>query len=224
MKWYISGVCILGLLIVIYKTSDKEITTIVQPQLSVPSISAASSDQQLLLENSRLREQVAQLTDEIKKLKDTTNNSYSSQSTVKAPNQLSADEALAKQASMQEQFQEFNNAFANGRNPIATLKTNFASEQVDDSWANTNQRQLESFFKESFTDLFPQYIECRSTRCRITLPVADQKKFSELSTTLMQGVFNNKDGIAKKIVIEPSTHDGTLNFYLARNEDVNLFK
>jgi hypothetical protein len=224
MKWYFLSVCILGSLIVIWKMSDKETAIAVQQAPSVSLASATTNEQELRLENRRLREQIAQLTDEITKLKHITNKNNFSQHSVEISHQAAVTKALAEQADAQVQIQEFNNSFTNGRDPIAALKTNFASEEVDNSWASTNQHQLETFFKESFTDLLPQYIECRSTRCRITVPVADQKKISALSETLMQGIFQNEKGIAKKIVIEPSTNDGTLNFYLARNDEVNLFK
>jgi len=224
MKWYISGFCVLGFLVAVYKINDNEITTIDQQPLSVSPINTPGSDQHLLLENRQLREQVAQLADEIVKLKHSANSSNSSQHSVEAPNNITVTKALEKQASMQAQFQEFNNAFANGRDPIATIKANFAGEVVDNAWASKNQLQLESFFKDSFTDIYPQYIECRSTRCRITIPVADQKKMSVLSEKLMQGILHNEKGIARNIVIEPNTNDGTLNFFLARNDEVNLFK
>lgn len=226
MKWYVSGFCVIGFLIVIYKISDKETPPIVQPmsQLSVSSVSAIHSDQQLLLENRQLRQQVAQLTDEIAKLKQATHNSNAPQPKGEVSNEMSVNTLLVKQSYMREQFREFNDAFAKGQDPIATIKSNFAVEEIDTAWASKNQLQLESFFKDSFTDIFPQYIECRSTRCRITIPVADQKKMSVLSEKLMQGIFHNEKGIARNIVIEPNTNDGTLNFYLARNDEVNLFK
>lgn len=224
MKWYFLSICVVGSLIVIWKMNDKDTAIAVQQVPSVSSASATTNEQELRLENRQLRAQITQLTDEIAKLKLTTNNTNSSQHSVEISHQAVVAKALAEQADNQTQFQKFNDSFSNGRDPIAALKTNFASEEVDNSWASMNQRQLETFFKESFTDLLPQYIECRSTRCRITVPVPDQKKYSALSETLMQGIFNNEKGIAKKIVIEQSTNDGTLNFYLARNDEVNLFQ
>jgi hypothetical protein len=222
MKWFFLGICGLGVLLVIAKMSDGVTSGIHLQSVSAPA--ANTQEAELRVENRQLKEQIAQLTEEMARLKHTQNNSSSSPHIEKAPQLTSAFIALSEEAKIQSAAHEFTNAFTSGRDPIAALKKNFVNEEVDSSWASMNQRQLETFFKESFTDVLPQYIECRSTRCRITVPVSDQKKVAELAQTLMQGIFNNEKGIAKKIAIEPTANDGTLNFYLARNDEVNLLQ
>lgn len=221
MKWLSFGILGLSLVIfcVIYINKDP----IAVQKRMVSTSSDASIESNLRAENRELREQVVKLSAEIALLKANTAGIKSSQPSAVAP-PAPAQKTSTELAKMQAQVQEFDNFLNNGDKAFTALQTSFNNEPVDASWATENQRQLESFFKKSFTNVYPQYIECRSQRCRITIPVFDHKQVSELSQTIMQGIFKNEDGIAKKIIIEPTTNDGTLNFYLAKNDEVSLLQ
>lgn len=221
MKWLLCGIFALTLLVVIGSLGnfgdDKAIPT-QEPGLS--AVTMRDSEQELRTENLKLREQIIQLNKEIAQLKHAT---IANRSALPAGAVSQSSEAPVEQENVQAKLQEFDNFLANG-DSISVLKTSFDKEAVDSSWANIHQQKLEDFFKKSFTDVFPQYIECRSKRCKITVPVSDQKQFSELSQTLIQNTLNNKNGIAKKIVIEPTENNGTLSFYLARNEEISFLQ
>ncbi len=215
----------LALLIVMRTRDDPgDRTTVPEGESSLPAITHTDSKEELRTENRRLREQIVQLNKEIVQLKHSINGNNSSQQDG-AISQALGDPIAPEniQEKIQEKIQEFNNFLVSG-DSMAVLETRFANEVVDSSWANTHQRELDAFFKKSFTDVFPQYIECRSKRCKVTVPVSDQNEFSQLSQELIQNILNNKDGIAKKIVIEPTENDGTLNFYLARNDEVSFLQ
>ncbi|GGY61053.1 hypothetical protein GCM10011613_00500 [Cellvibrio zantedeschiae] len=222
MKWLLLGIGALGAFIIIHQMDLKETDAAQSTSASVKTL--ATPEQNLLAENRQLKEHIAQLTGELARLKHTSNIN-SSLPTETAPHRTTPTPSeLAAQENIESQMQEFNNMLGTSKDPFTKIKNNFANESVDSSWANPYQHQLENFFTESFADIHPQYIECRSTRCRITIPASDQKKSSELSQTLTQGIFNNNAGITKKIFIEPTTNDGTLNFYLARNDNINLLQ
>lgn len=225
MKWFFCGICALILVVVIQTPGDLDDSkAISEYESTLPVITKTGSEQELRAENLKLREQITQLNKEIAQLKHSVSDNSSQQQT--AISQASAESSMEPaniQATLQKNMQEFNNFLASS-DSITVLKTSFANEMVDSSWAGVHQRALEDFFKKSFTDVFPQYIECRSKRCKITVPVSDQEKFSTLSHELTQHILNNKDGIAKKIVIEPTENNGTLNFYLSRNDEVNFLQ
>ena len=225
MKWFFWGICALTLLIVIRTLSDLDDGKAASEYGSTsPAIAKTGSDQELRAENSRLRERITQLDKELAQLKQLASDNNSSQPGAAIPQVASECIEREKiQAALQKNIQEFNN-FLGSDDSMDALKTSFANETIDSSWANNYQHELEAFFKNSFTEVFPQYIECRSNRCKVTIPVADQGKFSQLSQELTQVILNNKNGIAKKIVIEPTENDGTLNFYLARNDEVNFLQ
>lgn len=225
MKWFFFGICALILVVVIRTPGDSGDSKAIPEQgAMLPVIKNTGSEQELRTENLRLRDQITQLNKEIAQLKYSANGNNSSQQGT-AVFQASAEvvESENIHATLQKNIQEFNNFLASD-DSITVLKTSFANEVVDSSWANIHQRELEEFFKNSFTDVFPQYIECRSKRCKITVPASDQEKFSALSHELTQNILNNKDGIAKIIVIEPTENNGTLNFYLSRNDEVNFLQ
>mgnify|MGYP001553720103 CR=1 FL=1 len=225
MKWFLCGICALILVVVIRTPGDFGNSKAIAEQGSMlPAIKNTDREQELRAENLKLRQQITQLNKEIAQLKYSANGNNSSHQGG-AISQVSAEpvEPANIQATLQKNIQEFNNFLASD-DSITALKTSFANEVVDSSWATIHQRELEGFFKKSFTDVFPQYIECRSKRCKIIVPVSDQENFSALSQALTQNILNNKDGIAKKIVIEPTGNDGTLNFYLSRNDEVNFLQ
>lgn len=218
MKWLFFGVCGLAVLIFVLTTGDREVASVKAPDLTTTSTNA--NEQELRAENLKLREQIIQLNKEMAQLKHLASGNNSSQ---RVATTSQASNASVEPVKIQAKIQEFNN-FLTSSDSISVLKTSFANEVVDSSWATNHQHELEAFFKKSFTDVFPQYIECRSKRCKITVPVFDQKKFAELSQALIQNTLNNNDGIAKKIVIEPTENDGTLNFYLARNDEISFLQ
>lgn len=218
MKWLFFGTCGLAVLIFVLTTGNREVASVKAPELATTSTNA--SEQELRAENLKLREQIIQLNKEMAQLKYLANGNNSSQPVATTSQALNASVEPVK---IQAKIQEFNNFLTSG-DSMSVLKTSFANEVVDSSWANNHQHELEAFFKKSFTDVFPQYIECRSKRCKITVPVSDQKKFAELSQELIQNTLNNNDGIAKKIVIEPTENDGTLSFYLARNDEISFLQ
>lgn len=218
MKWLFFGTCGLAVLIFVLTVGDREVASVKAPELATTSTN--SSEQELRAENLKLREQIIQLNKEMAQLKHLANGNNSSQPVATTSQ---ASNASVEPVKIQAKIQEFNNFLTSG-DSMSVLKTSFANEVVDSSWANNHQHELEAFFKKSFTDVFPQYIECRSKRCKITVPVSDQKKFAELSQALIQNTLNNNDGIAKKIVIEPTENDGTLNFYLARNDEISFLQ
>lgn len=220
MKCFFLGVCALVLLVGIRAFNDlDEKKAIVECEPNLPAITEGG-DEELRTENLRLREQIAQLNKQLMQVKqaiDIKNPSQQGEVSSIAPDEtLDSENAHAK-------IQEFNDLLFSD-DSIAELKTNFANEPMDSAWADIHQRELEAFFKKSLPDVYPQYIECRSKRCKLTIAVADQEKFSELSQELTQSVLGNKDGIPKKIVIVPSEDDGTLNFYLARDDHVSFLQ
>ena len=218
MKWFFWGICALTLLVVIRTLSDLGDKETIPKESRLPAITKIGSEQELRAENLQLREQIIQLNKEIVQLKHSASGNNSSQRGM-AISQTSG--GATESTNIQAKIQQFNNFLASD-DSMTVLKTSFANEVVDNSWANTHQHKIEAFFKKSFTNVFPQYIECRSKRCKITVPVSDQKMFSELSQELVKNTLNNTDGIAKQIVIEPTENDGTLSFYLARNDEVSF--
>jgi len=221
MKWFFWGTCALILVIVIRSQSyfcDGNSVPEYEPQ--VPAVTTSGGESELIDENARLKEHIAQLNKQIEQLKYSAKGNYPSQQSIASSHAFS-DSTEPK--NLQAKIQEFNSLLTHD-DSIASLKTSFASEAVDGSWANTHQHEIEDFFRNSFTDVFPQYIECRSKLCKITVPVSDQKQFSALSQELTQAILNNKGGIPKSIVIEPMENNGTLNFYLSRNDEVNFLQ
>ncbi len=192
---------------------------IVECEPNLPAITGGS-DQELRAENLKLREQIAQLNKQLLQFKqaaDVKNPSQQAEANANAP-----EDAIDSE-NIQAKIPEFNHLLFSG-DSIAALNNSFANEPMDGAWADIHQLELESFFKKSLPDVYPQYIECRSKRCKLTIAVADQKKFGEISQELTRSVLDNKDGIPKKIVIAPSENDGTLNFYLARDDDVSFLQ
>ena len=219
MKWFFWGICALALLFVIRTVGDLDDKKTTPNEVGLPASTKIGSEQELRAENLKLREQIIQLNEEIVQLKHLAGANSSQQGA--AISQVS--DRATEPTNIQEKIQQFDNFLASN-DSMTVLKNSFANEAVDSSWANTHQRELEAFFKKSFTNVFPQYIECRSKRCKITIPVSDQKMFSELSQELIKNTLNNNDGIAKQIVIEPTENDGTLSFYLARNDEVSFLQ
>lgn len=218
MKWFFGGICALILVVVIRTQGDSKATSEHKPAVS--AITKTNSEQELQAENIRLREQIIELNKEVAQLKHLANGINSSQQGIAT---AQATGEPMEPENVQEKIQDFNNFLAKD-NAITALKTSFDNEIIDSSWANIYQHELEDFLKKSFTDVIPQYIECRSKRCKITVPVSDQQRFSELSQELIQKILNNKDGISKKIMIEPTENDGTLSFYLTRNDEVSFLQ
>ena len=221
MKWFCWGVFALALLGFVRLSGnfgDSRATP--EYETKLPAATVSASEQELIAENSRLREQIIQLNSQVMQLKNSATAVVSSQRESDAV-RSSGESAEPEKSHIL--LQELDSFLAGG-DSIAALNSSFSSEDVDSLWADAYQRELESFFKSSFVDVFPQYIECRSKRCKITVPVADQHQFNALSRELTENILNQEGAIAKKILIEPQGNDGTLNFFLARNNDVSFLQ
>jgi len=145
-----------------------------------------------------------------------------------ATNDTSSElESLREKVTRYEQLHELEKLAQPGKaEAIAGLaRREFEQETIDNSWSSQYQNQLSYFFRsdDQLHDVVPQSIECRSSRCRISIAVASQQHFNQVSNLLIKRITSgDHNGITPKVLVSPEMEQGTLQLYVARDTQVSL--
>lgn len=136
-------------------------------------------------------------------------------------------ESLRAQLQMHEQRREFAKLTEPGKAEalVASSRKEFEQEAIDTRWANQYQNQLSNFFRtdDQLNDVVPQSIECRSSRCRISIAVGSQQQFNQVASKLINTITSGKHSdITAKALVSPDMEEGVLQLYVARDQQVNL--
>lgn len=102
----------------------------------------------------------------------------------------------------------------------------FKSENVDASWANESEANIQRFFRDTpeILNYPPDLIECRTTRCKVSLVIADKEKMVDVSQIVLEEIDKNSYELTKKVMVTMNRETGSLFFYIAKDESIKLYQ
>jgi hypothetical protein len=100
-------------------------------------------------------------------------------------------------------------------------KTQFKDEQIDSNWASEYSLKLDNYFLNSpeLSSLYYQGIECRSTRCLVSVSLSSPEELSSVTEKISTSIRKNSAGIPQKILFTESSNSYSLEFFLVRTDE-----
>lgn len=97
------------------------------------------------------------------------------------------------------------------------MRERFDAEEIDHIWANNEEGHLQSIFmqKQELAGIAVKSTTCRSTKCQITISVADHDHANETSMAIIEALSAEK---FSHIIIDSQVQQGETIFYVSSNE------
>lgn len=111
------------------------------------------------------------------------------------------------------------------QNPAAInndLRTKFEAEPVDYAWAGGHEARLDRLFDDDkeLSEFVPEKINCKSTKCRVTIPISSYHEANQAMKTITAALATNSNEFKGAMVMAiPTPSTGFVDFYIARSND-----
>jgi hypothetical protein len=110
---------------------------------------------------------------------------------------------------------------------LQDMEKKFTEEPINTEWSDTHAEKLQLLFRTdtSLSRIYPETIQCKSDRCKISIPVSSTDEANTISETFMKALNDKHSSINNSVVI--TTQDDAkamMNLYVARNAEINLFQ
>ncbi len=198
----------------------------------VPTAPVAAAPAEFLLKKLQLLER--ENIDLKQRLESYSPQNIASPSTISEQAPAEADVLAKVYAKHAEEFQRAtdfslytNRLEARGQTMLNDLAEKFTAEPVDDTWAPTYQQKISRIFTDvdSLQKMSPSAIECRTNKCRITIPATDSDEANQMTAAFANAIYNNQFDIAQSDVIAtPDFSKGVLTLYIAKNNNHKAYE
>lgn len=112
-------------------------------------------------------------------------------------------------------------------NKIAELASNtFENEAVDIDWSSEQQKNIEDLIRNSKEtyDIAPTSIECRSSRCKITISGSNTEQAMHAFQSIQAATKNGEAGLPNEVMFTNNAKSAAFEFYVPRDESVNMYQ
>jgi hypothetical protein len=117
----------------------------------------------------------------------------------------------------------------NGSSSLAiseSIQKSFDKEDIDYEWARNYENNITDFFRanDQLVNYLPELIECRSERCKVVVSLANKDDMDRVAELIVKKLENNKFNINSKALVERNINKGTLEIFMAKNNEVKLYQ
>lgn len=138
-----------------------------------------------------------------------------SSSTVTQPDKIYKNDTITEK---EIDFKKFIEKIPDG-NILQYVNTKHKNENVDQSWSSEQELFLYDYFENTadLNNFIPQSIECKSTLCKIVIPVVDNNEQYNASIKISEALQKDSNIISTHAIFDSTTHQ--LNIFIPKSNN-----